>query len=185
MKITTLAALLSATVLAACSVEAAHDHAAYAPASAIAVLHGTNGNEGVQGVVRFTQEDGYVHIEAEVSGLTPGKHGMHVHQFGDSNCGDGKCTGGHFNPTGVDHGGPDAEVRHVGDLGNLVAGEDGTATYSRDDKHVALDMSSEACVIGRAIIVHGGEDDLTSQPTGAAGSRLAAGVIGIGKDTDE
>lgn len=182
MKTTILTALVCASMLTSCSVEAAHDHAGYAPHKAIAVLHGTDGNADVSGFVRFTQEDGYVHIEAEVHGLTPGKHGMHVHEFGDSNCGDGKCTGGHFNPTGVDHGGPDADVRHIGDLGNLVAGDDGTATYSRDDKHIALDMSSEACIIGRAIIVHGGEDDLTSQPTGAAGARLAAGVIGIGKD---
>ena len=115
-------------------------------------------------------------------GLEPGKHGMHVHEFGETSCGDGTCTGGHFNPFGVDHGGPDAEVRHVGDLGNVEAGEDGTASYSRTDTVIELDMSSKACIIGRAIILHAGEDDLTSQPTGAAGARLAAGVIGIGKE---
>ena len=182
MKRIVISALASASLLAACSVEAASHDEAYKPKTAIAVLHGTDGNEGVKGVVRFTQMGDGVHIEAEIEGLTPGKHGMHVHEFGDSNCGDGKCTGGHFNPFGVDHGGPDANVRHVGDFGNVEAGADGKATYSRHDTVIALDMSSKACIIGRAIILHGGEDDLTSQPTGAAGSRLAAGVIGIGKE---
>jgi len=182
MKITALTALVCATVLTACSTTH-HEHAeVYAPQSAVAVMSGTIGNEQVRGVVTFTQMDGYVHVAAEVEGLAPGRHGIHVHEFGDCNCGDGKCTGGHFNPFGVDHGGPDADVRHVGDLGNLEVGADGKASYSRDDKHIALDMSSRACIIGRAIIIHGGEDDLTSQPTGAAGARLATGVIGIGKD---
>jgi len=190
MKISTAHCTLSAPALAlallcACSVEVdvSHDSAAApsgpAVTSAVCVLRGTDGNEAVGGTIRFTQADGHVHIEGAVSGLAPGKHGFHIHQWGDVDCGDGVCTGGHFDPTGSAHGGPDAEVRHMGDLGNLEAGADGSATYARDDTRVEL--SGPRSIIGRAVIVHAGEDDLKSQPTGDAGARVAYGVIGIGK----
>ncbi len=150
--------------------------------AAVCVLRGTAGNEQVSGVVRFTQMDGYVLVEAEMAGLSPGKHGFHVHELGDISGASGKTTGGHFNPGAYAHGGPDARVRHVGDLGNIVANADGTGRYRRRDTVVSLDPSDPACIVGRAIIVHAGEDDLTSQPTGAAGARVASGVIGIGSD---
>lgn len=153
-----------------------------AASHAICVLRGTEGNEGVTGVVHFMQRSDGVLIEAEVRGLTPGKHGFHVHEWGDVDCGDGVCTGGHYNPTGAKHGGPDSAERHVGDMGNLVANEEGVATYRRVDKH--LKLRGPHSVIGRGIIVHAGEDDLESQPTGAAGARLAYGVIGIAEPKD-
>ena len=143
---------------------------------AIAILEATEGNT-VSGQVTFTHTDEGVLIEARIEGLTPGKHGFHIHQFGDITASDGTSSGGHFNPAGVDHGGPDSETRHVGDLGNLEAGDDGVAEYSRVDSHVAL--HGQNAVLGRAIVIHAGEDDLSSQPTGAAGARLAAGVIGL------
>jgi len=170
----TLLLVLGAAALTGCST--------YTPTSAICVLHGTQGNEEVTGQVTFTAESDYVIVAAEVHGLTPGRHGFHVHEFGDTNCSDGKCTGGHFNPSGSAHGGPGDRIRHVGDLGNLVADDDGVARYRRIDRVISLDMRKANCIIGRGIIVHAGADDLVSQPTGAAGARLAAGVIGIGKE---
>ena len=143
---------------------------------AIAVLHPTEGSS-VRGVVTFTKVPGGVKIVADVEGLEPGKHGFHIHQFGDCSASDGTSAGGHFNPENVAHGGPDASVRHVGDLGNLEADESGKAHYERVDTFVTL--SGSHSVIGRAVVVHAKEDDLSSQPTGAAGSRLACGVIGI------
>src|SRR5262249_11456026 len=85
---------------------------------AVAVLH-PFGKGNVSGIVMFEQKGKMVHITGKVSGLKPGKHGFHVHEFGD--CTDPKCSGGHFNPTGKKHGGPNDEDRHVGDLGNIVA----------------------------------------------------------------
>jgi len=143
---------------------------------AVAVLHATGDNE-VTGVVTFTKTGDGIKIVADVEGLTPGKHGFHIHQYGDCSGADGKTAGGHFNPEGTEHGAPDAEVRHVGDLGNLVADENGKAHYERTDTFVTF--SGQHSIIGRGIIIHAGEDDLTSQPTGAAGSRVACGVIGI------
>ncbi len=145
---------------------------------AVCVIHPTEGNTA-HGVVTFTQTDAGIKIVAHIEGLTPGKHGFHIHQFGDCSLPNGKSAGGHFNPEGAPHAGPDAAKRHVGDMGNLVADENGVAHYERVDKHLAF--SGKDSIIGRGIIIHAGEDDLTSQPTGNAGSRVGCGVIGIGK----
>lgn len=146
--------------------------------SAVCILHPTEGNE-VSGIVTFTKTDDGIKIVANLEGLTPGKHGFHIHKYGDCSRLDGKSAGGHFNPDDKKHGSPNSEERHVGDLGNLVAGEDGKAHYEWTDSYISFTGSNS--IIGRAIIVHAGEDDLTSQPTGNAGARLACGVIGLAK----
>ena len=157
-----------------------HDHMA-APetiSKAICVLQPTEGNKA-NGTVTFTKSDVGVEVVADIEGLTPGKHGFHVHQYGDASSPDGKSAGGHFNPEGNEHGGPHADMRHVGDLGNLEAGDDGKAHLQFTDKMIKL--NGPHSIIGRGIIVHAGEDDLKSQPTGDAGSRVAIGVIGVAK----
>ena len=137
-----------------------------APTKAVAVVHAL-GDTKTAGTVTFTQVADGVKIEADITGLTEGKHGFHVHEFGDCSSLDGKSAGGHFNPDGKPHAGPDSPERHVGDFGNLEAAADGKAHYSRVDNLVA--MSGPHSVIGRAIIIHAGEDDLKSQPSGDAG----------------
>ena len=143
---------------------------------AVAILHPTQGNE-VHGRVTFTQADSGIAIVADIEGLTPGKHGFHVHRFGDCTAPDGTSAGGHFDPDGMPHGAPSDAERHVGDLGNVTADDSGMAHYERTDDVIAL--SGPHSIIGRAVIVHAGEDDLVSQPTGNAGPRVACGVIGI------
>ncbi|KAG0238554.1 hypothetical protein BGW42_004316 [Actinomortierella wolfii] len=145
----------------------------------------TNENN-VAGTITFSQasEDAPTHIKAEITGLKPGKHGFHIHEFGDNTNG---CmsAGAHFNPHGLTHGAPDAKVRHAGDLGNAIAGADGKATLELTDNQVKL--IGPHSVIGRTVVVHEGEDDLglggheLSPTTGNAGGRLACGVIGITK----
>ncbi|RRT53908.1 hypothetical protein B296_00029391 [Ensete ventricosum] len=93
---------------------------------AVAVLGGT---EGVGGVIYFSQEgNGPTMVNGNISGLSPGLHGFHVHEFGDTANG---CmsTGSHFNPTGEDHGDREDPVRHIGDLGNVIAGDDGAILF--------------------------------------------------------
>jgi len=142
--------------------------------SATAEVNPTEGNE-VSGTVIFTVVEGKVRIHAEISGLTPGKHGFHVHEVGDCSDPAGKSAGGHFNPEGMDHGGPHDAIRHVGDLGNLEADENGVAVMDTEDTLVALEGPNS--VIGRSVIIHADADDLSSQPTGAAGARVACGEI--------
>lgn len=145
--------------------------------NAVAVMHATEGNSA-EGTVVFTQTDEGVRVEASISGLDANTlHGFHIHEYGDCRAADGTSAGGHFNPEDVAHAGPDDETRHVGDLGNLESDADGNATADFVDSH--LQLSGMMNILGRGVIVHAGEDDLESQPTGAAGSRLSCGVIGV------
>ncbi|KAL5765672.1 hypothetical protein ACOSP7_016289 [Xanthoceras sorbifolium] len=147
---------------------------------AVAVLKGTS---NVEGVVTLTQDDaGPTTVNVRVTGLTPGPHGFHLHEYGDTTNG---CisTGPHFNPNGMTHGAPEDEVRHAGDLGNIVANADGVAEATIVDNQIPL--SGPNTVIGRAFVVHELEDDLgkggheLSLSTGNAGGRLACGVVGL------
>jgi Cu-Zn family superoxide dismutase len=145
---------------------------------AVAVLSSTKGND-ISGVVTFTKVDGGVKIVADVTGLTPGSHGFHIHEFGDCSAADGASAGGHFNPHHMQHGAPDAEMRHAGDFGNLEAEATGKAHYERLDTVISLEGADS--IIGHAVIVHAKADDLKTQPTGNAGARVACGVIGVAK----
>ena len=145
---------------------------------AICVLTPTEGNN-VKGTVTFTQTDAGILIVADVEGLSEGKHGFHIHEFGDITKSDGTSTGGHFNPEDKEHAGAEDAVRHAGDFGNIIADENGNAHYERVDSLISFKGVNN--IIGRSIIIHEDEDDLVSQPTGDAGGRVAHGVIGIGK----
>lgn len=146
--------------------------------SAVAKMQPTQGNE-VQGQIRFKQEDRGIRILAEVSGLTPGKHGFHIHQYGDCTAADGKSAGGHFNPEKYPHAGPNDAHRHMGDLGNIMADENGVGVLDVIDPKLTFEGAKS--IIGRGVIIHAKPDDLSSQPTGFAGPREACGVIGIAK----
>jgi Cu-Zn family superoxide dismutase len=151
--------------------------AAAAPAGrvAVATLESAPG-ESVSGTVTFTEVDGQVQVQADVAGLTPGAHGFHVHEVGDCSAPDFSSAGGHFAPEGNPHGAPTAAMHHTGDLGNIEAGADGTASHSTTSQVITLG-GGPSSIIGKAVIVHAGADDLTSQPSGAAGGRVACGVI--------
>jgi len=143
---------------------------------AVARLEPTQGNN-TRGTVRFTSESGGVRVTAEVTGLTPGDHGFHIHEHGDCSAPDATSAGGHFDPTNQPHAAPDAEARHIGDLGNLKADSNGRAQLNYLDSK--LTMSGPNSIIGRAVIVHADRDDLKTQPTGDAGARLACGRIDL------
>jgi Cu-Zn family superoxide dismutase len=148
---------------------------------AVAVLHPTEGNE-VSGVVRFERLDAGIRVQLLIEGLEPGDHGFHIHEFGDCSAPDGTSAGGHFNPFDAPHGARDAAMRHVGDLGNVTADEDGIAEDDFVDEVIAFD--GEASILARGVIVHADADDLTSQPSGNAGPRVACGVVGIAEGVE-
>lgn len=150
-----------------------------APGKAVAVLVPTQGNTA-SGTVTFTKAEGGVRVVVNLSNVPPGDHGFHIHEFGDCSAADGTSAGGHFNPTKMDHAGPAAEKRHVGDLGNVTANAEGKVTLDYVDKHLAF--MGPSSIIGRGLILHAQPDDLKTQPTGAAGGRIACGVIGVAKE---
>jgi len=147
---------------------------------AICILQGNN----VNGVVLMAEdlENKQTVIKVKINGLSPGKHGFHIHQSGDTRNG---CDsmGPHYNPYCKKHGGLESKVRHVGDLGNVVADKNGKVDVTLVDKLVKL--RGKYSVIGRSMVVHADEDDLglgnheNSKTTGNSGSRLACGIIGI------
>lgn len=129
----------------------------------------------VKGTVTFEKVTGGVRVVADIEGLTPGKHGFHVHEKGDCSAPDFSSVGAHFNPDNQPHGGPDSEKRHVGDLGNLKAGPDGKAHYDRVDTLISL--NGDNSIVGRAVVVHSAPDDYVSQPAGNSGNKIGCGVI--------
>jgi len=151
-----------------------------APLKAVAVLHPTSGSK-VGGTVTFTEEADGVQVHAEITGLTPGNHGFHVHEFGDCSAADASSAGAHFNPTHKPHAGPDTPERHLGDMGNVQADASGKATLKYVDHQISL-ANDERSVIGRSVVVHEKADDLKSQPSGDSGARIACGVIGRAKN---
>jgi len=151
-------------------------------ASAVAMVgkEGDYFSPGTKGVIRLTQVDReHCVIEGVVDGLSPGEHGLAIHETGDTSRG---CSslGGHYNPLGTRHGSPHSpeNSRHVGDLGNVVAGSDGRATFRLTDRLVKV-----WDVIGRSVVVAANRDDLglgsasSSALTGGCGAASACGVI--------
>ncbi|MGN2390130.1 superoxide dismutase family protein [Pelomicrobium sp. G1] len=166
----TLLAAASALLLSAC---------AYLPfqsgPSAVAELKPLKGS-GVTGTVNFTQKGDKVLVVAEVKGLKPGPHGFHVHEKGDCSAPDGMSAGGHFNPHGKKHSGPNDPDRHAGDLGNIVADASGNARLTLETDALSIG-SGPGNILGRSVIVHADPDDFKTQPHGNAGARIACGLI--------
>jgi Cu-Zn family superoxide dismutase len=142
------------------------------------------GEAGASGSVTFTPAEGGLQVTYAFEGLTPGRHGFHVHENGD--CGPGPdgtlggAAGEHLAPSGSPHGAQTAAAgqRHEGDFGNVEAGTDGRAAGTFVDAVATLEGTSS--IVGKAVVVHAGEDDLTSQPGGEAGDRVGCGVVEMG-----
>ncbi|MBR9854427.1 MAG: superoxide dismutase family protein [Algicola sp.] len=134
----------------------------------------------VNGEVIFTENEGNVVMRATFTGLDEGEHAIHLHEKADCSSDDGTSTGGHWNPTFQPHGKWGAEEGyHKGDIGNFMADADGNATveFSTDEWCIGCGDENKD-ILGKAVIVHQGVDDFTSQPSGAAGARIACtGII--------
>ncbi|KAK9499073.1 hypothetical protein O3M35_003586 [Rhynocoris fuscipes] len=152
--------------------------------SAVAMLGGPVGyslSNSIQGVVRFIQSsDDKCIIDGTIDGLTPGLHGLHIHECGDISKGC-ESIGEHYDAKGGDkHGGPEEgeNNRHTGDLGNVEADENGRATFRLEDKLVKV-----WDIIGRSVAVTESADDLGkgnhpfSKINGNSGQKLACGII--------
>lgn len=160
-------------------------HAATAPVFAAYIVD-TTGKE--VGRATFTGVDtGGVLVRIDTVGLTPGKHGMHIHENGSCNAlrdTTGKATpfgaaGGHFDPAeSKSHKGP-AGMGHAGDLPNLMATDAGHARTTFYTDRLTVKDGAPNNIVGRAIIVHANEDNYTDEPmNGGSGGRVECGEIG-------
>ena len=132
----------------------------------------------VDGTVKFkTMGVDGVMMTVALTGLEPGEHAIHIHETGDCSAADATSAGGHWNPTSENHGKWGDDAHHLGDIANLVANENGTANLSFTTDLWTLTPGEENSINGKAVVVHAKADDFTSQPSGAAGARVACGVI--------
>jgi superoxide dismutase, Cu-Zn family len=138
-----------------------------------ATLEAKSGSH-VTGTITFTKVGDEVQMVADIQGLTPGKHGFHIHEKGDCSAADASSAGGHFNPGHQHHGGPTTLEHHAGDLGNITADASGKAHLDWKGK---LSLNGADSIIGKSVVVHEKEDDLKTDPAGNAGSRIACGAI--------
>lgn len=139
-------------------------------------------DSSVSGNVVFTEKDGKVMMEAEIKGLSEGMHAIHIHENGDCSAEDGSSAGGHWDPTSEDHGEWEKEHFHRGDIGNMEVGTDGVGYITKKTDLWCIGCDDETKnIVGKSIIVHAGEDDFVSQPSGAAGARIGCGVIHASK----
>ncbi|XP_018335681.1 superoxide dismutase [Cu-Zn]-like isoform X2 [Agrilus planipennis] len=150
------------------------------PKSAVAVVTG----DGISGEITFFQKQppaGVVTVTGSVTGLPPGRHGLHIHHAGDLRQGCNEL-GDHFDPFLLQHGGPKDSLRHVGDLGNIEVGDDGTSEFKIEDAFISLSGGPRS-ILGRGIVITENEDDLgrggsaESVRNGSSGKPIACGVI--------
>jgi Cu-Zn family superoxide dismutase len=146
-------------------------------ASTVSVtLEPTQGN-ATTGMLSLAPFAGGVSVTGSISGLQPNsEHGFHVHENGDCSAPDATSAGEHFSPLDHPHGAPGKDS-HVGDLGNVTADANGVAKVDVQVPQAALEGATPGNIRGRAIIVHARRDDLSTQPSGDSGNRLACGVI--------
>ena len=143
-----------------------------------ATLYETN-SSGMSGLVTFTERNGRVVMQAQVSGLLPESiHAIHIHSIGDCTAPDGTSAGGHWNPTNETHGKWGDSEFHRGDIGNIIIGADGTGMITRETDLWCIGCGDPTKdIAGKGMIIHAGPDDFSSQPAGAAGPRIGCGVI--------
>ncbi len=133
----------------------------------------------LSGNVVFTEENGEVTMTAVIDGLAEGMHAIHLHENADCSADDASSAGGHWNPTKEKHGKwGEADGYHRGDIGNFSVDTNGngTITFSTDQWCIGCEDPNKN-ILGKAVVIHDGVDDFTSQPSGDAGSRVGCGVI--------
>jgi Cu-Zn family superoxide dismutase len=170
--------LALAAVLAACGgqARAPEERAVERPTMTASLMDSTGARVGV---ATFSDSAGTGQLAVSVTGLAPGRHGIHVHETGACTPPAFESAGGHFNPDGKQHGTRNPEGPHAGDLPNLEVEADGSA-----DTTLAVPASllaeGPASMLGtdqRALVIHADPDDEKTDPSGNSGARVVCGVI--------
>lgn len=147
------------------------------PLGATAELKATQGN-GVSGTLMLQPSGPGVQITGTISGLAPGStHGFHVHENGDCSAPDASSAGEHYNPSGQPHGDPATVNRHLGDMPNVTADDQGAAQLTANIGGLSLRTGQPNDIVGRSIVIHEKADDYKTQPSGNSGKRIGCAII--------
>ncbi len=156
-----------------------HDTASVPMVStATAMISSTYTDTSVTGTANFETIEGKVKMTLSISVPAQAKKSIavNIHEHGD--CSDnGKASHGHWNPSNTQHGKWGAASFHAGDIGNIKLDAKGNGTLTISTDLWTLGGSHHKNILGKAIIVHSGVDDFTTQPTGNAGNRIGCGLI--------
>ena len=146
------------------------------PTATASLVDSTGANVGL---VTFSDSGGTTQLSVSVTGLTPGTHGMHVHETGTCTPPDFQSAGAHFNPDGKEHGRLNPDGPHAGDLPNLVVEADGSAdtTLAVSGRLLTEGPISMLGTQPRALVIHADPDDEKTDPSGNSGARVVCGVI--------
>jgi Cu-Zn family superoxide dismutase len=179
-------ALCCVLTLAGCSGGTDSGSEAEAPAKSAAATQGVQridtllqakSGSDLTGMAIFIRDSQGVSLQLNIENTPPGEHAVHIHEFGDCSADDASSAGGHWNPMSEEHGKWGEQPYHLGDIGNITVGEDGTGSLSFTTDRWTMGDGSQTDIIGKALVIHAGSDDFTTQPTGAAGGRIGCAVI--------
>lgn len=132
------------------------------------------------GTASFVQDNENVRIHVQATQLTPGVHGIHIHENGQCDPPDFKSAGGHFNPINHQHGFDNPKGFHNGDLPNIEVSSDGTIDVELVTSVVTLKKGEANSLLkkkGTSLVIHADADDYVTDPAGNSGARIACGVI--------
>ena len=131
------------------------------------------------GTAQLSETAAGVRVTVSARGLPAGVHGIHIHAVGTCTPPDFTSAGGHFNPTGAQHGLRNPAGAHAGDLPNMTVAANGTANYATTAARVTLGAGAASLfdADGSALVIHADPDDEMTDPTGNSGGRIACGVI--------
>lgn len=131
------------------------------------------------GTARIEQSGTALAFVAEVRGMSPGQHGIHLHTAGKCEAPGFTSAGGHLNPAAHQHGSMNPAGPHLGDLPNITVAADGTGVVRAPLAGSAADLLANVLDSdGTAVVVHAGPDDYKTDPSGNSGGRIACGVLG-------
>lgn len=141
-------------------------------------LIGSN-NQSV-GTAELSEVPDGVQLDVQVSGLTPGVHGIHIHEKGICEAPTFDTAGGHLNPLKKEHGFLNPKGAHAGDLPNLIVDEQGNGRFSAITKSVVFMPDKPNSLLrpgGVSLVIHEKADDLKTDPSGNSGKRIACGAV--------
>lgn len=142
-------------------------------------LSPTQGNTA-NGGLKIAAAGSGVRISGMVQGLKPdSEFGFHFHEKGDCSAPDATSAGAHFNPNNQQHGNPQSQPHHAGDMANVKSDAQGVAEVSIDNADVSLQSGQPNDVLGKALVMHAKPDDYQTQPSGNSGDRIACGVVAV------